>query len=259
MPIKEKSNILIIGNLNSCEVMKKELLAQNKDHHISYQLETDISYDYVIAFKEYTEEELSYLCQRIDSYSENTFRQIVSKCALFDDCIIIDFKSNASVFWYKPMGYPMQIECSIWKYESDENATGVAYSGKSTDTILDVKQYIQNTLHFEVSELLNSKGRILTNDTQLGECGLSETKIIFNTRAYIFLQNYLAEMKDERVMATNNRMNRIDEIIRERRRAEEEGLEMCRQQYQDNMTPDVGYGRGVQKRNGRFYYDCQKK
>lgn len=51
----------------------------------------------------------------------------------------------------------------------------------------------------------------------------------------------------------------IMEILRERRQEEQARFEDCMRQHENNMTPDVGYGRGVQKRNGRFYTGCQMK
>ena len=58
---------------------------------------------------------------------------------------------------------------------------------------------------------------------------------------------------------TSHQMEIIEDILESRRREQEYGLEMALQQHEDNMTPDVGYGRGVQKRNGRFYHNCQMK
>jgi len=49
------------------------------------------------------------------------------------------------------------------------------------------------------------------------------------------------------------------EILRERRWEEELAMENCMRQHENNMTPDIGYGIGVQKRNGRFYTGCQMK
>lgn len=111
MPIRPTSHVLLAGDSNFSENMKKELLEECSNINISTMFNSNESYDYIFIFEHSTVNSRRIL-KNISIYlsplfeTDHKFMQIYNHCTQNNECLVIDMNSKniieKSVYWYSP-------------------------------------------------------------------------------------------------------------------------------------------------------------